>query len=130
LPPRRVPTGLWLRSGSRRPGSRRYSRLAVREKTVPQCAKRRLADHHPCSSERAQALATALQQEFGVPFTLFDATDGTMVCFDPTDPHAPEERRHAVDPETVLALAQAGQACLTALPDDRYRLALIAPVRG
>ncbi len=88
-------------------------------------------DRHSSSAEQAQAWAVALEEEFGVPFTLFDATSGTIIrgLTPPArlDPEA--KQRHGpepgfMDPSAVLALAREGCARLTPLPDHRYRLAL------
>src|SRR2546425_10681058 len=79
---------------------------------------------HSSSAEQAHTLAVALEEEFGVPFTLYDAASGTMISLDP-EPGQPQNHEPvSVGPSAVSILAREGRAHLTPLPDHRYRLAL------
>ncbi|HLJ97622.1 MAG TPA: HD-GYP domain-containing protein [Gemmataceae bacterium] len=75
-------------------------------------------ERHPFA-EQAQAWAIALEEEFGVPFTLFDAATGTMI---PLDAHVAEPV--SLDPPAVLALAREGRARWTPLSEHHDQLAL------
>lgn len=81
-------------------------------------------DRHSSPAEQARAWAVALEEEFGVPFTLFEAANGSIFPLDPEAKQPRNPEAASLEPSAVLALAREGRSCLTPLPNHRYRLAL------
>src|SRR5690349_13668771 len=92
---------------------------------MPQCRQNRATDCHSSAAERARAAAVVLEEEFGVPFTLFDAASGRVVSLRRRSKQPEAVRPVPLDPPEVLALANEDRARLTALPGDRYRMVLV-----
>src|SRR5260370_37551667 len=81
-------------------------------------------------AEQAKALSAVLLEEFGVPFTLFDATSGTVVLEpDPRSPTPVWEREPYTDlrlvPAVIRQLATDGRARGMPLRDNRYQVSLL-----
>jgi HD-GYP domain-containing protein (c-di-GMP phosphodiesterase class II) len=85
---------------------------------------------HGDPAEQAKALAAALEGEFGVPFTLFDAASGTPIGSDSPAEQPQTAKAVSLDPTAVLALVKDGLPRLTPLPGDRYQLALLLYAKG
>src|SRR5437899_6306662 len=75
------------------------------------------------SSDQARALAVVLREEFGVPFTFYDAETGELAWQDEDQADQPTEA--LLESATVTQLAAEGRACVTLLPERRYQLALL-----
>jgi HD-GYP domain-containing protein (c-di-GMP phosphodiesterase class II) len=69
--------------------------------------------------EQASALAVVLCEEFGTPFTFYDAASGQ-----PLAPPPGERGLPGWEPAAVHALATAGQASVQPLPGGGYQIAL------
>jgi HD-GYP domain-containing protein (c-di-GMP phosphodiesterase class II) len=80
-------------------------------------------DQKQCSRvEQAEALASVLRAEFGVPFVVFDASTGQVV-FD-SDPVSQAILDLKLETSSVIALAAGGKARVILLPNDRYQLSM------
>jgi HD-GYP domain-containing protein (c-di-GMP phosphodiesterase class II) len=71
---------------------------------------------------RAKALSVILSQEFGVPFTFYDAAQGQEVAL--PEGVAPRSPCPKLPPEKITELASRGKCCATCLGDD-YELHLV-----
>jgi HD-GYP domain-containing protein (c-di-GMP phosphodiesterase class II) len=74
-------------------------------------------DSRGSSVERAQQLALSLQEEFGVPFTVFDATTGAEIG-------RTDESAIRIAPEHIAELLTDGKARAFAQKGSRYMLTL------
>jgi HD-GYP domain-containing protein (c-di-GMP phosphodiesterase class II) len=92
---------------------------------VPQCGRKNLTDCHSSRPERAKALTIALEKEFGVPFTLFDAATGAVIPLGRMSRQAQGVRPVSVDAAEVQMLARSERTRVATLPDGRYQLALV-----
>jgi HD-GYP domain-containing protein (c-di-GMP phosphodiesterase class II) len=73
--------------------------------------------------DQAKALAVVLREEFGIPFTFFDAENGSMAWG--FDDEAEQSSAVMLEPSVVLGLAADGRARVTPLSGRRYQLALL-----
>src|SRR5262245_43405428 len=81
-------------------------------------------DEHRCSrTDQAKALAVVLREEFGIPFTFYDAETGEV--FWRAEDSAVQPPEALLESAVVTQLAADGRARVTRLPERRYQLALL-----
>jgi HD-GYP domain-containing protein (c-di-GMP phosphodiesterase class II) len=74
-------------------------------------------------TDQARALAVVLREEFGVPFTVYDAESTEPISG--VDEQLGQSAETALDPADVRRLAAEGQGRVRRLPEQRFQLALL-----